>query len=170
MAVKKLPLWLLKNSVQAKLLRQVSEPVELPRIATADIQDLIDRMITTMYQANGIGLAAPQIGLSIRLAVIATEVDRQLRDPLVMINPMIEQTSSQQETYEEGCLSVPKVFGPVGRSLQVQVTAIDRQGRTYRLQANNLLARVIQHELDHLNGRLFLDRADRITSGHKYLP
>jgi peptide deformylase len=169
MSPKKLPLWQIHNATQADLLRRVAVPVELQQIPSVDFQALIENMVVTMYKANGIGLAAPQIGLSIRLAVIAPEVDGQLHRPLVLINPVIENPSSEQETYEEGCLSVPKVFGTVGRSLRLTLKAIDRLGQPYTLTAANLLARVIQHEVDHLNGRLFLDRATAITSGQKFL-
>ncbi len=170
MSSKKLPLWLLKDPAQAQLLRRVAEPIELHQVTTAAFQDLIERMVVTMHQANGIGLAAPQIGRSIRLAVIAPEVDPQLREPLVLINPVIENLSGEQETYEEGCLSVPKVFGSVARSLRLTLKSINRRGQPCQLRASDLLARVIQHEVDHLNGRLFLDRAAAITSGQNYLP
>lgn len=170
MSKKTLPLWLLKNTTQAELLRQVAVPVDVAQVPTADFQELIDTMVVTMYKANGIGLAAPQIGQSIRLAVIAHEIDRQLNKPLVLINPIIANPSSEQDRYEEGCLSIPKVFGTVDRSLRLTLKAIDRHGQPYRLSANALLARAIQHEVDHLNGRLIVDRVTAITSGHKFLP
>lgn len=170
MAVKKLPLWLLKNSDQAAVLRRMSQPVDLATVSAKEFQSLIDQMVVTMYKANGIGLAAPQIGQNIRLAVIAHEIDPQLTETLVMINPVIEHPSSEQESYEEGCLSVPKVFGVVSRSIQLQLQAIDRSGRPFRLNASGLLARAIQHEIDHLNGRLIVDRMTAITHGQKYLP
>lgn len=170
MSATKLPLWLLKNPDQAILLRSTAGPVDLATISSTDFQTLIDEMVVTMYQANGIGLAAPQIGRSIRLAVIAPEVDVLLHEPLVLINPTITNPSGNQEVLEEGCLSIPKVYGPVHRAAQLTLQAIDRRGRPYRLTANGLLARVIQHEIDHLLGRLFIDRAEKITSGKKFLP
>lgn len=170
MAPKKIPLWLLKNPDQAQVLRRVAEPVDLTVVTSSAFQELIENMTVTMYKANGIGIAAPQIGQAIRLAVIAPEVDPQLHAPLVLINPVIETPSSEQETYEEGCLSVPKVFGTVSRSVRLTLKSIGRDGRPYQLVASDLLARVIQHEVDHLHGRLFLDRAEAITSGQKYLP
>lgn len=160
----RLPLWLLREHHQAALLRQPSRTAEWPVIATPDFQKLIDDMLVTMRQANGIGLAAPQIGQALRLAVIdgqATETGQ----PLVLINPVIEQASHDQASMEEGCLSIPKVYGLVPRAKQLTLTAVDREGKTYRLEARDLFARVIQHELDHLNGRLFVDRSTEITSG-----
>lgn len=166
----KLPLWFLKNPPQAELLRRVAAPISLPDISTELFQQRLDDMVLTMYKSQGIGLAAPQIGLSLRLAVIAPEVDPALTKPLMLINPVIEAPSAEQDSHEEGCLSVPKVFGSVRRATQLKLKALDRDGQPYQLQAEGLLARVIQHEVDHLNGRLFLDRADAITSGHKFLP
>lgn len=166
----KLPLWLLKNPSQAELLRATAKTVDLTSILKPTMQQLIDEMVVTMYQANGIGLAAPQIGQSIRLAVIAPEVDQSLHEPVVLINPVISDLSTGQETIEEGCLSIPKVYGPVARAAEVTLQAMDRHGRPYRLNASGLFARVIQHEVDHLLGRLFIDRADGISSGKKYLP
>lgn len=170
MARPKLALWLLKDPVQAKLLRLTATPVDLAAIPSPAMQQLIDAMVVTMYQANGIGLAAPQIGQSIRLAVIAPEVDPKLTEPLVLINPTIHQPSTVQDVVEEGCLSIPKVFGPVHRATSLTLNAINLQGHPYRLAASGLLARVIQHEVDHLLGRLFIDRTDQITSGKRFLP
>ncbi len=170
MARPTLPLWLLRDAQQAQLLRLRAEVLDLAVLKEESYQKLIDTMVTTMYKARGIGLAAPQIGRSIRLAVIAPEVDDRLREPLVLVNPKIHAPSATQETVEEGCLSVPKVFGEVTRSLALTLKAFDRFGQPYTLQADRLLARVIQHEIDHLDGRLFVDRTSHITSGQKYLP
>lgn len=159
-----LPVWKLKNADQAAILRTVTQPVSLEAIPTPAMQELIAQMIKTMYQAEGIGLAAPQIGQSIRLAVIAREV-QGLAEPLVLFNPSVTDMSTQQVSLEEGCLSIPKVFGPVARSWSLKLTALDRQAQTYTIMAEDLLARVIQHEVDHLNGMLFIDRASTITDG-----
>lgn len=165
----KLPVWLLKNPDHISVLRRVAEPVDLMTVLSAATQHLIDDMVATMYQANGIGLAAPQIGRSEKLAVIAPEVDSHLTEPLVLINPAVDVIGSDQDVIEEGCLSIPKVFGPVPRAARVKLRAIDRHGRPYTLETGGMLARVIQHEIDHLNGRLFIDRADAITNGKKFL-
>ncbi len=164
MAKTRLPVWLLRDHDQAKFLRQPSQPVEWSEILKPDFQTLIDEMLVTMRQANGIGLAGPQIGRSIRLAVIDGQANDR-REPFILINPVIETISADQAALEEGCLSAPKVYGLVPRARRLTVVAVDRQGQTYRLEASELLARVIQHEVDHLNGRLFIDRATAITTG-----
>lgn len=160
----KLPLWLLKRPAQAELLRLPAQPVPLGQLDDPEFQQLIDHMMLTMDQANGIGLAAPQIGQSIRLAVIAHEVSGQSSD-LVLINPTVTVVGTGAQTVEEGCLSIPGVYGPVPRPDRVKLTAFDRRGQRYQLSAQDLFARVIQHENDHLEGRLFIDRASSITHG-----
>lgn len=164
MAKSKLSLWLLRDPGQAEVLRRPARPVDWPVIATPEFQRLIDEMFVTMHEADGIGLAAPQIGQSIRLAVINSQATEN-RQPLVLINPVIEQTSPEQVSMEEGCLSIPKVFGRVPRARSLWLAAVDRDGNRYRLEAHDLFARVIQHEIDHLNGRLYIDRSTEITSG-----
>ncbi len=163
-----LPLWLLRQPDQAQLLRTLAPSVELTDISRAWFQDMIDDMVQTMYAAEGIGLAAPQIGQSLRVAVIAREVD-QRDECLVMINPRLSTWSAELERLEEGCLSIPGVYGPVARPTAVTLSALDRHGQPFRLKAKELLARVIQHEVDHLDGRLFIDRAEKITRGRNLL-
>lgn len=151
------PIWQLSDVQQSTFLRQVASPVQLNRIAHERFQQLIDDMVITMYQAKGIGLAAPQIGKSIKLAVIGGEANDQA-DPIILINPSLSNISHEQIEMEEGCLSIPKTFGNVRRSSALTLTALDRFGKSYTLSADGLLARVIQHEVDHLNGKLFIDR------------
>lgn len=118
------------------------------------LQTLIDDMIETMYAANGVGLAAPQIGISIKLAVI--DASRERNQPFVIINPEI--LAKEQENFmEEGCLSVPSVYDKAPRATKVKVRALDREGKSFELEADDLLAHVLQHEIDHLNGKLFVD-------------
>ena len=147
-----------------------------PRLATiakevslldADIQNLIGDMFETMYAAHGIGLAATQVDRHIRLVVIDLSEDRT--QPLVLINPRITQLGELREKGKEGCLSVPDVQDEVERALSLSVEALDRQGPAFTLQAEGLLAICIQHELDHLNGRVFVQylsklKQDRIVS------
>jgi peptide deformylase len=118
---------------------------------TEDLQRLIDDMFETMHACEGIGLAAPQVGRLERLAIV--QVDER---PLVMINPEIvaEQDSDRAE---EGCLSIPDVFGEVERASRITLRARDRHGQTFELEASGLQARAIQHEVDHLHGKLFID-------------
>ncbi|MBX6332896.1 MAG: peptide deformylase [Gemmatimonadaceae bacterium] len=133
----------------APILRQETRPVE---VVTDEIRRLIDDMFATMYAAKGIGLAAPQVGRSERLTVIDVGDDRQL----VLINPEIVLAEGKQRA-EEGCLSIPDIYGEVERAARVVVRALDRDGKPFELEGTELLARCIQHEVDHLHGRLFID-------------
>ena len=124
---------------------------------TPDIQKLIDDMIETMYAAPGIGLAAPQIGASLRIFVVDLSVGRKADDLLVFINPrFVEREGMQLE--EEGCLSVPGFNATVARPLRVVLEGVDRDGIKRTVEGQELLARAFQHEMDHLDGKLFLDR------------
>ncbi len=124
---------------------------------TPDIQKLIDDMIETMYAAPGIGLAAPQIGASLRIFVVDLSLGRKLDDLMVFINPeFVELEGMQLE--EEGCLSVPGFNATVARPMRAVIRGLDRQGATHTVEATELLARAFQHEMDHLDGKLFLDR------------
>ena len=118
---------------------------------TDEIRRLIDDMFETMYAARGIGLAAPQVGRPERLAVVDVN-----DNPLVLINPEIVLSEGTQRG-EEGCLSIPDIYGEVERAMRVVVRAVDRDGRPFEVDANELLARCLQHEIDHLHGRLFID-------------
>lgn len=119
---------------------------------TDDIRRLVKDMFDTMYLAKGIGLAAPQVGRRERIAVI--DVDEQ---PFVIINPEIVETSGRTAKAEEGCLSIPDVYGDVERPSRVRVTALDIEGKPFEIEAGELLGRCLQHEIDHLHGKLFLD-------------
>ena len=137
------------------VLRRKAKPVEA---VTPELQDLIDDMIETMYAAPGVGLAAPQIGISLRLAVI----DVGLRDEgpsrvYTLINPEIISQEGELED-DEGCLSIQEYHADVKRFSKVRVRATDRDGNTYEIEGEDLLARALQHEIDHLNGMLFIDR------------
>ncbi len=118
------------------------------------LQTLVDDMIETMYAANGVGLAATQIGIAKRIAVI--DAEQNGAPPLCLINPEIVSREGQAEL-SEGCLSVPGVYDKAPRALKVRLKALDRHGKPYELDADGLLAHVIQHEVDHLNGKLFID-------------
>jgi peptide deformylase len=124
---------------------------------TPDIQKLIDDMIETMYAAPGIGLAAPQIGVSLRIFVIDLSLGRKPDDLLVFVNPeFVELEGMQLE--EEGCLSVPGFNATVARPTRAVVRGLDRNGAMRTVEGSELLARALQHEMDHLDGKLFLDR------------
>jgi peptide deformylase len=117
---------------------------------------LIDAMYNVMYRAKGIGLAAPQVDESRRVIVI--DLDDRGDVSMELINPVIKQVSDKQEPYEEGCLSVPGISGNVIRPVGILVSGVNRDGKEIELEADGMLARVIQHEVDHLNGVLFIDR------------
>ena len=124
---------------------------------TGDIQSLIDDMIDTMYAAPGIGLAAPQIGVGVRIFVIDVSVGRNAGDLMVFVNPVfVERDGVQLE--EEGCLSVPGFTATVARPVRAVIKGLDRQGVERTVEGTDLLARAFQHEMDHLDGKLFLDR------------
>ena len=131
------------------ILRQATTPVTA---ITDDLQRLIDNMFDTMYHARGIGLAAPQVGRTERLAVLDLG-----DDPFVIINPVIVQSSSGKAKGEEGCLSIPDIYADVERPKTVSMRALDRNGQPFEREATDLLARCLQHEIDHLDGKLFLD-------------
>jgi peptide deformylase len=132
------------------------------RIAKVDdsVRQLVKEMLQTMYSSNGIGLAAPQVGVHKQLIVIDCEPEKPENLPIVLINPQITSSSRKVCNYEEGCLSIPGVYLEVSRPEAIEVSFKDEQGRPQKIKASGLLARVIQHEMDHLNGVLFVDRVD----------
>lgn len=135
----------------APVLRQVARPVEVYDEA---LQTLIDDMFDTMYDAKGVGLAAPQIGVSLRLSVIDVLGDKSQQ--ITLINPEILKAEGEM-TFEEGCLSVPGAYDKVVRAAKVVVKAYDRRGKPFELSGDGLLGECLQHEIDHLNGKLFVD-------------
>ena len=142
------------------ILRQRAEPV--PGVDDA-VRRLIDDLLETMYAAKGVGLAANQVGIALRVAVVDTGGDTP--DPLVLVNPTIVQRGEETETAEEGCLSIPEIFGDVERPVAIVVAATDRTGTPFRLEASGYRARAIQHEIDHLDGVLFLDHLSAVKRG-----
>ena len=125
-----------------------------------EVRRLVDDLFETMRAAKGVGLASNQIGIARRVAVV--DVGEEDPGELVLINPVILERSDEEETAEEGCLSIPEVFGDVTRPARVVVEALDRDGRQYRVEANGYRARAIQHEIDHLDGILFLDHLSAV--------
>ncbi|GHE40177.1 peptide deformylase [Vulcaniibacterium thermophilum] len=135
-------------------LRTVARPVDPARVTTPAFQQLVDDMFETMYEAPGIGLAASQVDVHERFMVIDVSEDRS--QPLVFINPEIVDRDGEQ-VYQEGCLSVPNIFADVTRANRITVRALDRHGQPFEMQADGVLAVCIQHEMDHLQGKLFVD-------------
>jgi peptide deformylase len=121
-------------------------------VIDGSIQRLIDNMIETMQKANGVGLAAPQVGISLRVIILQMPGE----GPLAIINPEIIERSGEQEV-TEGCLSVPGCYGDISRSTQVTVKGLDRTGKKIKIKANGLMAEALEHEIDHLNGILYID-------------
>jgi peptide deformylase len=135
-------------------LRTKAVPVDPAWLTEPDTQRLIDDMFETMYAAPGIGLAASQVDLHRRFMVI--DVSEEKDQPMVFVNPRITLRDGEQ-VYQEGCLSVPGIFADVTRAERITVQALDRHGKAFELQVDGLLAVCVQHEMDHLEGRLFVD-------------
>ena len=140
-------------------LRTVAKPVEA---VDSNVVTLVNDMAQTMYSAPGIGLAATQVNVPKR--VIVMDLSQNRDELIVFINPIIETLEGEIET-EEGCLSVPGVVAPVSRSEKITVSALDREGKSFRLDASELLSVCIQHEIDHLNGKVFVDYLSRLKQG-----
>jgi peptide deformylase len=142
------------------------------------LQELIDDMTETMRHAPGVGLAAPQVGVSLRVAVIELPEDEneeeETRDPyrgklIVICNPEVVKSWGEEER-QEGCLSMPRYVGDVPRATRVVVKAQDRRGKPIRLRAEGFMARVLQHEIDHLNGKVFVDRVESLDKLYRIEP
>ena len=127
----------------------------------AEVRDLVPRMFATMYRAPGIGLAAPQIGVGLRLAIVDLMRDDK-PDPIVLINPEVIATSDDLATREEGCLSLPNQFADITRPARVKIRYLDQEGARQEIEAEGLLSACIQHEIDHLNGILFVDHLSNL--------
>ena len=141
-------------------LKRICEPVA--RI-TPEVETLAADMLATMYDAPGVGLAAPQVGVLSRLYVMDCNKDPEApRDPLVMVNPEVTWTSEALNTYEEGCLSIPEQYADVTRPKQVRLQWMGLDGKTHEEEFDGLWATCAQHELDHLNGVLFIDHLSRL--------
>ena len=142
-----------------KILRQVSKPVDH---VGSDEKKLMDDMLDTMYAANGIGLAAIQIGVPKRIIVMDISKDEKKKEPRYFVNPVIKNKNPIKTTYEEGCLSVPNQFAEIDRSKECEVEYLDYNGQKKTLNAEGLLATCIQHEMDHLEGILFIDYLSKL--------
>ncbi|MGE0279869.1 MAG: peptide deformylase [Rhizobiaceae bacterium] len=141
------------------VLRQVSKPVEQ---VDSSIKKLAADMFETMYDAPGIGLAAIQVGVPLRMLVIDLAKQDEPKEPQVFINPEVLSSSDERSTYEEGCLSIPEYYADVERPASVRVKFVDGNGKEQELEADGLLATCLQHEIDHLNGVLFIDHISKL--------
>jgi peptide deformylase len=142
-----------------KILRQISKPVHEVGI---EEQKLMDDMLDTMYAANGIGLAAIQIGIPKRIIVMDISREENKKEPIYFVNPIIKNRNTEKNTYEEGCLSVPNQFAEIDRPSKCEVEYLDYDGNKKLLKAEGLLATCIQHEMDHLEGVLFIDYLSKL--------
>ena len=141
------------------ILRKESEPIEK---VDNDLRKLLDDMLETMYAAPGIGLAAVQVGILKRLIVIDISKDKEKKNPLFLINPEIVSKSKNTSIYEEGCLSLPGHFAEIERPAECQINFLDYNGKKKEISAKGLLSTCIQHEMDHLNGVLFIDYLSKL--------
>ncbi len=153
-----------------RTMRHLPDPVlrqKAKRVSAIDssIQRLIDDMVETMQQANGVGLAAPQIGVSLRVVVVRMPDE----EPMAIINPKIVKRAGEREV-TEGCLSLPGYAGEIKRSVSVIVKGQDRQGKAIRLKTTGLMAETLEHELDHLNGILYVDHIESQDKLYKIEP
>ncbi len=153
-----------------RTMRHLPDPVlrqKAKRVSTVDssIQQLIDDMVETMQQANGVGLAAPQVGVSLRVVVVQMPDE----EPIAIINPKMVKRAGEREV-TEGCLSVPGYAGEIKRSISVTVKGQNRQGKAIRLKTTGLMAQALEHELDHLNGILYIDHLESQDKLHKIEP
>ena len=135
-------------------LKAISKPVAE---VDAPVRKLMDDMLETMYVAPGVGLAAPQVGVLSRVIVVDVAKDDAPKEPFALANPELVWVSDEDNTYEEGCLSVPEHYADVTRPARIRVRYLDRDNKRQELEADGLLATVIQHEMDHLDGILFID-------------
>src|SRR3954467_10870214 len=142
-----------------KRLREKSEPV---KAVDAGVRALVDDMFETMYKAPGVGLAAIQIGVPRRIVTVDIAKKDEPKNPQVFINPEIVWSSEEKNTYEEGCLSIPEYYEEVERPTEVKVRFMDLHGKTHEVAASGLLATVLQHEIDHINGVLFIDHISKL--------
>ena len=138
-------------------LRNVAAPVEA---VDAAVRTLADDLLETMYSARGIGLSAVQVGISRR--VIVADVSPERNAPFALINPRVAEAHEEQVELEEGCLSVPRVYETVSRPARVRIEALDRDARAVSIEVDGALAACLQHEIDHLDGRLFVDYLSRL--------
>ncbi len=142
-----------------KILRQISQNVD--KVGKEE-QKLMDDMLETMYEAKGIGLAAIQIGVPKRILVMDISKNEEKKNPMYFVNPIIKNKNSELSTYEEGCLSVPNYFAEIERPKKCEIEYLDYNGKKNNLLAEGLLATCIQHEMDHLDGILFIDYLSKI--------
>lgn len=155
-----------ENKNNERFLREKTEHFELSELRASEVRNLLQQMKRTMKEAEGIGLSANQVGIGKKFFVAQIPVEDEsgsvIREKFYAVfNPKIVKTSKKKIVMEEGCLSIPGFYGPVERSEHVVLEGQDQNGRKVKIKASGLLARVFQHEMDHLDGRLFIDRVEK---------
>jgi len=138
-----------------------NQAAEIERV-DAELRQLMDDMLATMYDAPGVGLAAPQIGIPRRLIVMDASKDEDEKTPIVMVNPRILERSEELRVHEEGCLSIPEVTAEVERPAMARIAYLDREGKPQEAELEGIWSTIVQHEVDHLNGVLFIDYLSRL--------
>jgi peptide deformylase len=146
-------------TIPEPVLRTKAKPIER---VDAELRRLMDDMLETMYDAPGIGLAAPQIGVSRRLIVMDPAKDDAPKTPLIMVNPEILDRSEEMRLHDEGCLSIPDFTAEIERPAKTRVAFIDREGKKQEVELEGIWSTLVQHEIDHLNGILFIDYLSRL--------
>jgi peptide deformylase len=141
------------------ILRKKAKPIER---VDADLRRLVDDMLATMYDAPGIGLAAPQIGILRRLIVMDPAKDEAPKTPVIMVNPEILERSEELRVHDEGCLSIPDFTAEIERPAKTRVSFLDRAGKKQEIELEGIWSTLVQHEIDHLNGVLFIDYMSRL--------
>ncbi len=156
-------------TIPTESLREKSKEIDRDFLLSADTQHFIQQLIATMYNDDGAGIASPQVRKNIRVCIIGKsgiKLDKKTsindNEDLILVNPVWTKTSIRKDWDTEGCLSVPKIYGKVKRYKHIMVKAWDKDGQEINFEAHNFFARVIQHEIDHLDGVLFIDKAKDI--------
>jgi len=144
------------------LLHQVSKNLTAEEINSKETKEFVVNLIETMYAKDGVGIASVQVGNPIQLCIIAKNFTPDKKADLVLINPKFEKASILREWCEEGCLSVPNIYGSVRRYKKIKVSALNMNGKKIEFVATEFFARIIQHEIDHLNGILFIEKAKKL--------
>ena len=152
----------INNKKDEKFLRQKTVPFNFYTYTKNEIEELVKNMRKTMIEANGIGLAANQIGLDFRVFVARVPETNGKMKFYAIFNPKLKRASGETKKLSEGCLSVPEIYGEVERSLKVVLTGYNKHGKPLKIKAWGLLAHIFQHETDHLNGTLFIDKAKKL--------
>jgi peptide deformylase len=161
-------IWVIGNKKEEKFLRKKTVDVDFEKFKKKDIADLVSHMRRVMRAANGVGLSANQIGLNLNMFVAEVpDVDKGGTKFYALFNPKIEKKSDETGIFEEGCLSIPGKWGYVSRAERVTLSGFDKNGKPVKIKAWGLLAHVFQHETDHLQGKLFIDRTKKVFDHEK---